>query len=229
MPYLRPDPDWSPFRNDPAYRPLLLETAAVFVALVKARSDRLALATDEAGRKRVLEAYGRAVGALSQLPMEFGDGAQRFDRSPWRHVTVQPGTNQPGLHCEHPWSKHLTRKLVRHAVEAGVASGAAEDTILGAVADILDARQPTVTLPSLKISKSKVRGGRSDGLARYERAIVDGSIVQRPSKVPVTPDQMRAIDAEAVRKVDSALARVGATERYEDICAAWMTTPIGRR
>jgi hypothetical protein len=201
----------------------------VFVALVRARNVRIAAAADESGKAAARAAYGRAVGALAQLPMEFEDGGARFDRSLWRHVEVPLGVEKAGLHCEHPWGKHLTHMLLRRAVESGVAAGASESDLIDAVKDILDARQATVTLPTLKVRRYGVRGGKTDGFSRYAEAIEAGRIVHRGTGAKVTLEQMHAEDMRRAAQVDAALNRVGAKVTYADIRAEWVATQRRRQ
>jgi hypothetical protein len=161
--------------------------------------------------------------------MEFEDGGARFDRSLWRHVEVPLGVEKAGLHCEHPWGKHLTHMLLRHAVESGVAAGASDADLIDAVKDILDARQATVTLPTLKVRRYGVRGGKTDGFSRYEEAIEDGRIVHRGTGAKVTLEQMHAENAWRATQVDAAMARVGAKLTYADVLAEWRDTPRRRQ
>ncbi len=221
MGHLRHDTHWSTYTDEPAYRALLTATARVFVALVAARVGRDDLAT--------AEAYGRAVGALCQLPMEYGNAGARFDRSTWRLTDVDPSQPPPKLHCEHPWVKHLTKLLIRHGTEHALKAGVEHVTIEAQVAEILDARQATVVLRHQKTAEAHIRSGKEDGLSRYRAPIATERLIDRASGTPVTLDQMRTIDLTSRARVDAALARLGYPGTLETVHARWKNERPARR
>jgi hypothetical protein len=203
-----PDGAWRDFRVD-AYAALLHATAYVWVAnLAAVRAGSAALAEGRVARfdaRALRAAYKRATVAIPQLPMEVGNNDERFERCRWRHEEVPVGT-PTRAHCEHPWSKKRTREIVEDAVPAALARGIDPLDVAAAIAEVLDARQDTVLLPSDDEAAWGVRSERDgDGLAgRY--ADVAGRIVDRRTGERLSAARIGAIEAERAERVRRALA-----------------------
>jgi hypothetical protein len=111
------------------------------------------------------------------------------------------------MHCEHPWSKKVTKKLIEDLVANRTVGD--DGALVDSICLILDARQDTVLLPTAALSTWSVLSERShDGLAqRYSTAVVHMLVDRRDGRA-LTAEDLRHIDAEAVDKVHEAFGTV---------------------
>jgi hypothetical protein len=202
MPYPKtfiPDGHWADFHADDGYRAVLDGTARVWVALIEEcrRSSGVG-----AG---VGVAYRRATGILTQLPQEFDNPAARFERSRWRISSVVVGSPTSNYYCEHPWSKHRTKSIIRNVVEQALDANRSREQIVSSVAEILDARQDTVLLPdSDEVQHGVGSDKQNDGLvARYVVAIEAKQLIDRKTGEVVTIDAAK----EESGKLDARVAK----------------------
>jgi len=189
---------WQDYQAHQHYRRLLRATAYTWVRLIKAQRDGHDQTQDPDERAAIDQAYTRATLLVPQLPMEFADNEQRFDRCTWRHSRVVPGPTVEGTYCEHPWAKKWTRDLVEGGVRRAITRDVAEREIVVAIADLLHARQRTVLLPHGRVRELDIESEhRHDGLAaRYARVIRDGLIIDRATGRPLSVDGMQQVEAE---------------------------------
>jgi hypothetical protein len=194
------------YRNDPLYRPVLLATSDAWLALIEAR---LAAPHPEAAR----QAYDRATLVLAQLPMEHGrqGASKRFARCRWR----ASGADEDTGHCEHPWSKRVTKSLLWDAASAALTRGVPRARLVESFAEVLDARQDTVLLPHARVLQLGVASDRGgDGLrGRYLSAVSSGRLVlhDAASGARVDPSHVEDVEASVERRVAAALGAMAAT------------------
>ncbi len=204
---LASDGDWTDFRTD-RYFALLHATAYIWVAnLVAAEAANVAILDGRVhnfDRRAIQAAYKRATLAIPQLPMEVGNVDLRFERCRWRHEDVPTGTPTT-THCEHPWSKKRTRKLVEASVRAAMQRGVDTVTIAEAIAVVLDVRQDTVLMPSDDDKKWGIRNEKeADGLAGRYRDITE-RLVDRKTGDRLTPQLVAELEAERTQSMRLAL------------------------
>lgn len=185
------DGKWQDFRGDDYYE-LLKDTAFAWVVLLESLPPSS-------------EAYKRTTLLLPQLPIEFGDNDKRFERSRWRHENVvceQPTT----AHCEHPWTKKKTRKLVEDFFVAARENGMQRKDIVLGVEEILDSRQDTLLLPTMRTKDWGVINKRkADGLVERYSKIADKLIDRK------TGQRMNTLKLKEIEKERS--DRIGAVFR----------------
>lgn len=202
------DGAWSDYRT-PEYYEVLKSTAWAWLSCIEARIT----APGTFSEKAATEAYNRTIITLPQLPLEHGGSGieKRFDRSRWRDVRVclAPGTR---LHGEHPWSKHVTKRLVWENGSSALKRGVKKEDLVGPLTEILDARQDTVLLPHERVSQyGIVSEMKADGLGgRYVPAIESGSIdlIDRSTGAHVTLDEIREIESRIEERVSAAVEKM---------------------
>ena len=179
------DGKWQDFRCDDYYE-LLKDTASTWVVLLESLPSSS-------------EAYKRATLLLPQLPIEFGDNDKRFDRSRWRHENVvceQPTT----AHCEHPWTKKKTRKLVEDFFVAARENGMQKKDIVLGVGEILDSRQDTLLLPTMRTKDWGVINKRkADGLVERYSKIAD-KLIDRKTGQRMSTMKLEEIEKRKIRQ-----------------------------
>jgi hypothetical protein len=182
------DGKWQDFRCDDYYE-LLKDTASTWVLLL----ENLPSSS---------EAYKRATLLLPQLPIEFGDNDKRFDRSRWRHENVvceQPTT----AHCEHPWTKKKTRKLVEDFFVAARENGMQKKDIVLGVGEILDSRQDTLLLPTMRTKDWGVINKRkADGLVKRYSKIAD-KLIDRKTGQRMSTMKLEEIEKERSDRISA--------------------------
>ena len=182
------DGKWQDFRCDDYYE-LLKDTALTWVVLL----DNLPSSS---------EAYKRATLLLPQLPIEFGDNDKRFERSRWRHENVvceQPTT----AHCEHPWTKKKTRKLVEDFFVAARENGMQREDIVLGVGEILDSRQDTLLLPTMRTKDWGVINKRkADGLVERYSKIAD-KLIDRKTGQRMSTMKLEEIEKERSDRIST--------------------------
>lgn len=190
------DGEWQDFRCEEYYC-LLRETADMWVHIL----ERFPTFS---------EAYKRATLALPQLPMEFGDNNKRFERSRWRHESVVCG-EPTTAHCEHPWTKKKTRELVEGFAVAAIENDVQREAIVSGVAEIIDSRQDTLLLPTMRTKDWGVTNERNaDGLANRYSKIADKLIDRK------TGQRLNALKLEEIEKERS--DRIGAAALEAVLC-----------
>ena len=154
--------------------------------------------------RAIQAAYKRATSTIPQLPMEVGSNDLRFGRCRWRHEAVPTGT-PTHAHCEHPWSKKRTRSLIEAAVKHALARNFEHATVARAVAEVLDARQDTVLMPSDDDEAWGVRSEREgDGLGgRYDQLATQ--LFDRQSGSRLTIDLVTELEAQRQARIKDAL------------------------
>ena len=182
------DGKWQDFRCDDYYE-LLKDTASGWVGLLE-------------NFPTSSEFYKRATLLLPQLPIEFGDNDKRFDRSRWRHENVvceQPTT----AHCEHPWTKKKTRKLVEDFFVAARENGMQKKDIVLGVGEILDSRQDTLLLPTMRTKDWGVINERNaDGLANRYSKIAD-KLIDRKTGQRMSTMKLEEIEKERSDRISA--------------------------
>ena len=182
------DGKWQDFRCDDYYE-LLKDTAFAWVVLLESLPPSS-------------EAYKRATLLLPQLPIEFGDNDKRFERSRWRHENVvceQPTT----AHCEHPWTKKKTRKLVEDFFVAARENGMQRKDILLGVGEILDSRQDTLLLPTMRTKDWGVINKRkADGLVERYSKIAD-KLIDRKTGQRMSTMKLEEIEKERSDRISA--------------------------
>jgi hypothetical protein len=193
---LEPDGAWKDFRDD-LYWETLRSTARTIVHLIQ---DGLS----HPGRGSELVAH-RAMQGLVQLPQESRGAHLRWERSRWRHSSVDPSS--PGRpHVEHPWCKATTKALLRQLVSGG------GERLAERAAQVLDARMDTVLLPGQRdLGRWGVlESSGADGiLVRYSHCAAQGGLIDRLTGARLTPSDLIAIEAERRGRVDAALRPLG--------------------
>jgi len=190
------DGKWQDFRCDDYYE-LLKDTASGWVGLLE-------------NFPTSSEFYKRATLLLPQLPIEFGDNDKRFERSRWRHENVVCG--EPiTAHCEHPWTKKKTRELVEGFAIAAIENGVQREAIVSGVAEIIDSRQDTLLLPTMRTKDWGVISKRNvDGLVNRYSKIADKLIDRK------TGQRLNALKLEEIEKERS--DRIGAAALEAVLC-----------
>lgn len=204
---LSPDTQWQDFRSDPNYTPILHSTAWTWIKIIQAfTSAPPRLANSPA----LSSTYYRATLALPQLPSEGTNNRNRFNNSRWRHSSITPNTSSP--HCEHPWSKRITKDIVLNATSIALSHGAHPEDLILPIAAIIDSRQDTLLLPSQHITQHNVLpNSQGDGLAiRYAQLINDNTIIDRTTGNPITSTDATNIENKPTSALNSiaALLRV---------------------
>lgn len=205
------DGEWREYRLEREYYDALTAVAWMWANLIEMRitapRDKGVSETGSA------EAYARATLALAQMPMEYGKNgsAKRFDRSRWRDVSVTDPP-QDTLHCEHPWSKKETKRILwEHGSEA-LKRGVRKEDLIAPFSGILDARQGTILLPHSRLSSLGILSeSKGDGLVpRYGGAIREGRIrlIHRGNGVELGLDDVVKIDEAASEAVQSAVKTI---------------------
>ena len=195
------DSDWIDYRTD-EYYDVLRSTTWIWLCLVESCLNRPSNVTETA----VTEAYKRAIIALVQGPAEYGHRgpSKRFDRCRWRssEVTMTPAKNP---HCEHPWSKKITKSLLWDHCSAALLRGVKKEDLIVPASEILDARQDTVLLSNMKTSNYGVLSERAaDGLlGRYSSAVEKSAIVLHDRKTGgiLTVEDIKVIESDVQQKV----------------------------
>lgn len=211
-----PDGEWKSYRT-PGYYEVLLSTAWSWITAIDARVNRPPDITEDAA----LQSYNRTIITLPQLPLENGGSGieKRFDRSRWRDasVSVAPGTK---LHSEHPWSKHVTKRMLWEAGSAALLRGARREDLVHPFTEIIDARQDAVLLPHERVSLFGIVSElRADGLlGRYSSPIREGrlTLLDRATGSVVTLEEIEAIEAEIARRTTTALRTMEGLQKVND-------------
>lgn len=202
------DGEWKEYRLEREYYDALTAVSWMWANLIEMR---ISAPWDKGVSERgVSESYARATLALAQMPMEYGKNgsSKRFDRSRWRDVSV---TNPPQdtLHCEHPWSKKETKRILWECGSQALKCGAKKEDLIAPFSGILDARQGTVLLPHSRLSSLGVLSeAKGDGLVpRYGNAIREGKIrlIHRGTGVELTFEDVDKIDVAAREAVQCAV------------------------
>ena len=191
------DGKWQDFRCDDYYE-LLKDTASTWVVLL----ENLPSSS---------EAYKRATLLLPQLPIEFGDNDKRFERSRWRHENVVCG-EPTTAHCEHPWTKKKTRKLVEDFFVAARENGMQRKDIVLGVGEILDSRQDTLLLPTMRTKDWGVINKRkADGLVERYSKIAD-KLIDRKTGQRMSTMKLEEIEKERSDRISAVFSSRGQNE-----------------
>lgn len=196
---ISPDCNWLDHRQQPQYWALLRETARAWLGLLKLR-DEQSMCTPQEYLAR-LAVYNRLITTLPQLPIEWSGPETRYNRSRWRLAGVESGMT---MHCEHPWSKKITRKLIETLfMNAGTED---DEVLIDSIALILDTRQDTVLLPSANLSSVNVLSEKHhDGLhSRYAPALTHHKLIDRATGTELTLQDLDTIDACVEHKLQEA-------------------------
>jgi hypothetical protein len=197
---LYPDTHWQDFRT-PDYTSLLHATAWTWIKIIQAfTSPPPPLANTPA----ISSTYYRATLALPQLPSEGTNNSRRFNNSRWRHANVSTPIH-PHPHCEHPWSKRITKDIVLNATSLALSRGANPEDLILPISAIIDSRQDTLLLPSQDTSSHKViPNSQGDGLAsRYASPIDLGLIIDRATGKPISPSDASQIELKPATALNS--------------------------
>lgn len=198
-----PDGKWIDFRIEPEYWAVLKETARAWLGLIRIREEQIPSGISSLERHARISVFNRTTNALPQLPIEWRGSESRYNRARWRLGFVE--TNSP-MHCEHPWSKKITKKLIELLV-ANKTAGDDADLIDG-ICLILDARQDTLLLPSATLSNWSILTERNhDGLAqRYATAVTVYTLIDRKDGSVLSLQNLYDLDAAASNKIKEAFA-----------------------
>jgi hypothetical protein len=195
---ISPDRNWLNHRDQPQYWALLRETARAWLSLLRLRDGQGVCTSQEHLARRAV--YSRLTTALPQLPIEWMGSESRYNRSRWRLDTVVSGLP---MHCEHPWSKKITRKLIETLYTN---SRAEDEELVDSISLILDARQDTVLLPSANLSSVGVLSEKNhDGLhSRYTPVLAQHKLIDRMTGAPLTAEELDQIDEQVEYKLQEA-------------------------
>lgn len=198
-----PDGKWVDFRIEPEYWAVLKETARAWLGLIRIREEQIPSGISSLERYARISVFNRTTNALPQLPIEWRGSESRYNRARWRLGFVE--TDSP-MHCEHPWSKKITKKLIELLV-ANKTAGDDADLIDG-ICLILDARQDTLLLPSATLSNWSILTERNhDGLAqRYATAVTVYTLIDRKDGSVLSLQNLYDLDAAASNKIKEAFA-----------------------
>ncbi len=185
--------NWTDFRKDSHYREALVGTAKAFVAL------RAALGGNHT------KVYETAVSQLVQAPMEFDGGKRRYLRARWR-LAIYEYEDAP--HGEHPWTKKETKALIGRIIDQASAKGIANERLVAAITEILDARQDTVLMTrGHQYAKAGFIRGPGDGFIDRYLGTAPPLVDRRDGRL-LSDDDVRAIQRQRQARWESALTNL---------------------
>lgn len=205
---LQPDGNWVDYKTE-EYWDVLRATAWTWLNIIEARLT----IPENISPNSAMEAYRRSTISLAQLPLEYGTAGspKRFDRCRWRDARV-PMVPNDSLHCEHPWSKKLTKEYLWDTGSAALQRGATKDELVEPFSEILDARQDTVLLPHTRVTQFGVLSERAaDGLAkRYTPAVLSGGVtlIDRETGMILSVRDIEEIEDIVQKRVSNALKKI---------------------
>lgn len=205
------DGQWVDYRTD-EYRDVVRATAWMWLSLIESRLFLPKNITSSSGT----EAFKRSTLALTQLPLEYGSSGptKRFERSRWRAADVSIDSKGT-LHCEHPWSKKVTKTLLWDSGSQALSRGMKKEELVEHFSEILDARQDTVLLPHTTITQFGIKTEHvADGLEqRYSNAVRDGkiSLIDRLTGTILNLEDIRKIESRVELRVSTALKMINET------------------